>query len=503
MKIYKINYYFLLVCFHLYFTVCSMEKVKSDKKQYIDQKQIKENTETKETAKLTEEKEAKETISKQKYYKRKTFKTKEDIPEDYVEDLKKLYNIREDPAADYDRKVKEMGNFNYDFYSFGSDYDTYGDVYTDDDYEQKEQTNEVIEHDSEMTENNSTDLGESSSNTTCQTCETLEADKKLRLESIKSMILNKIGFSSEHLPNMTGKNIPRIPSIQRLIESHEMQGDAPYNVADEYLPEDDVYGQVRRAYTIAQKPPEKFKIQLAGGCYFDLPESVKSRKITDASLWIYIEPSAIKRKEVVFISVYIIPHKAKSENILEGPVRYKKTTSSGWIEFKFSHIVHHWVKHPEANRGIVLQALDEEGNNLAVTPGSGYNEEFVPVLEMSTMDYRDEHSIRKRSVNMICTGEERRESCCRYPLRVDFVQFGWDWVIAPTGYMANFCSGECKYRHMENNPQAYLIQQTPDENGPCCTPSKYFPLAMLYFDHQHNVLYTHMQKMIVVRCGCA
>ena len=121
---------------------------------------------------------------------------------------------------------------------------------------------------------------------------------------------------------------------------------------------------------------------------------------------------------------------------------------------------------------------------------------------MSTMPHSKSHR-SKRSHSMICSATEKIESCCRYPLRVNFVEFGWDWVIAPTGYTANYCSGECRYRHVDNNPQAYIIQQTPGGTGPCCTPSKMLPLAMLYFDHAHTVLYTYMQKMVVVRCGCA
>lgn len=126
-----------------------------------------------------------------------------------------------------------------------------------------------------------------------------------------------------------------------------------------------------------------------------------------------------------------------------------------------------------------------------------------PLLEMATMPYSIVHRSKRSTNPMICSETEKIETCCRYPLRVNFVEFGWDWVIAPTGYTANYCSGECRYRHLENNPQAYLIQQTPGGTGPCCTPSKMAPLAMLYFDHEHTVLYTFMQKMVVVRCGCA
>lgn len=122
---------------------------------------------------------------------------------------------------------------------------------------------------------------------------------------------------------------------------------------------------------------------------------------------------------------------------------------------------------------------------------------------MSTVEHNDKHSRSKRYANLICSETDRVETCCRYPLTVDFVEFGWDWVIAPTGYGANYCSGECRYRHVDSNPQAYLMQHVPEDSGPCCTPSKFYPLAMLYFDHAHNVLYTFMQKMIVDRCGCA
>lgn len=495
MKINRTNYYFLLFCVHLYFTVCSMDKDKIEKKQSIDNKNIKE-TEQKEDKVQTQDAGKRN----KKYYERKSYASKEDIPKDYLDILKKHYNIREDQGEYFDEIYDSDDDYDY-MPSYVQNVD---DIYSDNElYDDKSDGDLESDKESDTLKDNATNTEDSSLNKTCKVCEIVETDKKMRIDSIKNMILSKLGFSSQNLPNMTGKTIPRIPSIQRLIDEHEMQGDAPYNDPNDYLPEDEFYGQVRKAYTIAQKPPDEFKIHVPGGAFFDLPESVTSRKITDASLWIYIEPSAIKRKQAIAISVYIIPLKAKPEHLLKGPVRYKKTEAHGWIEFKFSHIVHHWAKQPAENRGIVIHAFDEAGNNLAVTPGHGHDEKFIPMLEMTTMAHRNEHPRGKRSLNNICTEHERQEACCRYPLRVDFVQFGWDWVIAPTGYMANFCSGECKFRHMENNPQAYLIQQTPDGNGPCCTPSKYMPLAMLYFDHAQTVLYTHMQKMIVLRCGCA
>ena len=130
--------------------------------------------------------------------------------------------------------------------------------------------------------------------------------------------------------------------------------------------------------------PKELEVDLHGACHFDLPESVTSRRIQDSSLWIYIQPKKHKKshhrkesKTVYTVRVYVIQHKAKEPHLLKGPVRYKKTSSSGWYELKMAHIVHHWARHPGQNRGVVIQAHDTDGNNVVVTPDDLGQEEFV------------------------------------------------------------------------------------------------------------------------------
>lgn len=126
-------------------------------------------------------------------------------------------------------------------------------------------------------------------------------------------------------------------------------------------------------------------MDVPGACYFDLPESVTSRRIQDSSLWIYLRPDKHKKehhknhKNVYEIYVYIIQPKAKPQHILKSPVRYKKTTSSGWFELKMAHIVHHWAKQPDQNRGVVIQAFDSEGRNVVVTPENTDEEQYVSI----------------------------------------------------------------------------------------------------------------------------
>lgn len=162
-------------------------------------------------------------------FKRRSFKTKDDIPQEYIESLKKLYNME-----DHD--------------------DTYDNDFEETNYESYHKSNSVLEPSNSDYVDNSKDSNDTSNETedACSICKLREQDKKFRLEAIKGAILNKLGFSSSKLPNMTGKNFPRTPSLQKLIEQYEMQGDQPYGGMNDYLPEDDYYGDIQRAYTISQ-----------------------------------------------------------------------------------------------------------------------------------------------------------------------------------------------------------------------------------------------------------
>jgi len=119
----------------------------------------------------------------------------------------------------------------------------------------------------------------------------------------------------------------------------------------------------------------------------------------------------------------------------------------------------------------------------------------------------------KRSTDLNCDDREET-ACCRYPLEVDFIEFGWDFVIAPLKYPAYYCAGECSGESLEDNIHTHVINQAPiptraapasgiSNVGPCCTPTHMSDLAMLFFDHNSNVEYTRLPRMKVDRCGCA
>ena len=49
------------------------------------------------------------------------------------------------------------------------------------------------------------------------------------------------------------------------------------------------------------------------------------------------------------------------------------------------------------------------------------------------------------TADLDCDETTSESRCCRYPLTVDFREFGWDWVLAPTRFEAYYCSGLCPF----------------------------------------------------------
>ncbi|KAE8747738.1 glass bottom boat [Frankliniella occidentalis] len=96
-------------------------------------------------------------------------------------------------------------------------------------------------------------------------------------------------------------------------------------------------------------------------------------------------------------------------------------------------------------------------------------------------------------------------------LYVSFKDLDWqDWIIAPDGYAAFYCSGECNFplnAHMNATNHAivqtlvHLINPTAVPK-PCCVPTKLTPISVLYFLDDSNVVLKRYKNMVVKSCGC-
>ncbi|XP_036441484.1 bone morphogenetic protein 16 [Colossoma macropomum] len=103
-----------------------------------------------------------------------------------------------------------------------------------------------------------------------------------------------------------------------------------------------------------------------------------------------------------------------------------------------------------------------------------------------------------------------RARCRRHPLYVDFKEVGWNkWIVAPTGYDAFFCLGECRFPladHMNSSSHAMVQTLLNSVNGAvpraCCVPTALSPIALLYLDQDEHVVLKNYQDMVVEGCGC-
>ncbi|XP_038838795.1 bone morphogenetic protein 8A-like [Salvelinus namaycush] len=97
-----------------------------------------------------------------------------------------------------------------------------------------------------------------------------------------------------------------------------------------------------------------------------------------------------------------------------------------------------------------------------------------------------------------------RQACKRHELYVRFSEQGWkDWVLAPTGYSAFYCDGECLYplcscMNSTTHTMIQLVVQLlkPDE-GPkaCCAP-----ISVLFYADNNNVILKKHRNMVVKTC---
>ncbi|XP_066124977.1 embryonic growth/differentiation factor 1 [Saccopteryx bilineata] len=106
-------------------------------------------------------------------------------------------------------------------------------------------------------------------------------------------------------------------------------------------------------------------------------------------------------------------------------------------------------------------------------------------------------------------------SCRARRLYVNFREVGWHrWVIAPRGFLANYCQGQCSLPATLPRPdgppalnhavlRALMHSAVPGAAGlPCCVPVRLSPISVLFFDNSDNVVLRHYEDMVVDECGC-
>lgn len=106
---------------------------------------------------------------------------------------------------------------------------------------------------------------------------------------------------------------------------------------------------------------------------------------------------------------------------------------------------------------------------------------------------------------------ESSRGCRMRTLYVSFRDLRWkNWILAPEGYSAFYCSGECNFplnahtnatNHAQIQMLAHLMQPHKIPK-PCCVPTKTSALSVLYFINDTDVMLKKYRNIVARQCGC-
>ncbi|XP_076349017.1 growth/differentiation factor 8-like [Tachypleus tridentatus] len=341
----------------------------------------------------------------------------------------------------------------------------------------------------------------------CHKCLLMEQEKEKRLDIIKAQILNKLGMNRP--PNVTRRNQQNIPPLINLIRS-KVQSDLShfqYEQSQSNEHEKDT-ATPDLAFAFATSDPfDYLHIPAENVLHFIIPDKVMNSQLRKVHLWVHMKHLENYKKGGITVHINQVVQDIESYRLLEFMVKNinLRRHRGDWIKLNIHKVVSHWIHHPKENLGLVVEIDDNMGNIFPITNSSWIdNEAHRPFIEI---EMKKPLTIRsKRNIDGLeCDLNSNEIRCCRYPLTVDFIEFEWDWIIAPRRYEANYCSGECPFVFLQRYPHTHIVQQV-DPNGsisPCCAPSEVSTISMLYYEDNSHIILGYLPGMLVKRCGCS
>lgn len=268
---------------------------------------------------------------------------------------------------------------------------------------------------------------------------------------------------------------------------------------------------------------------------FDLTPLPQGETVTAAEFRIYKTLTMGQRaNRTLHISVYEIQRESRHREpeLVLLDMQSVPAGQEGWLAFDVTSASNHWLLHPRSNLGIRLYVETEEDRSLSAGwiglvgrrgPRSKqpfmvtfFRESQVPcrpprAVKPHPRRRKPKYDLPPPSIHNRNPANNGGQPCKKHELYVSFSDLGWkDWVLAPTGYSAYYCDGECFYPlgSCMNATNHALIQQVvhllkPEEvPKACCAPTKLSPISVLFYDDNNNVILKKHRNMVVKTCGC-
>ncbi|KAG7317127.1 hypothetical protein KOW79_019425 [Hemibagrus wyckioides] len=272
---------------------------------------------------------------------------------------------------------------------------------------------------------------------------------------------------------------------------------------------------------------------------FDLTPLPQGETVTAAEFRIYKTLTMGQRaNRTLHISVYEIQREKRHREpeLVLLDMQSVPAGQEGWLAFDVTSASNHWLLQPRSNLGIRLYVEMEDDRSLSASwvglvgrRGPRSKQPFmVTFFRASQAPCRPPRALkhntqrRKKHKNDLphpnrpglfdqTPVSNGRQACKKHELYVSFSDLGWkDWVLAPPGYSAYYCDGECDYplgscMNATNHALIQLVVHLikPDEvPKACCAPTKLSSISVLFYDDNNNVILKKHRNMVVKTCGC-
>lgn len=199
------------------------------------------------------------------------------------------------------------------------------------------------------------------------------------------------------------------------------------------------------------------------------------------------------------ISIHTAKKRKRGNNLIH--TSRNNGDTDGWYatQIKVNQILRHSKKHRHLSNIIVKFSSAMRCDNCVFSEKKSY----APFISLKIVNRRRE--VTRRSTEDSCSSS----GCCRKSLKVNFKDFGWNFVYYPSEYDAFYCKGNCSNISYKSNATQHkhtglveaVFKKNKKEISFCCAPKKFSALNMIYM-HKGSLIRRAVPNMIVDECWC-
>ncbi|XP_068604724.1 inhibin subunit beta Ab [Brachionichthys hirsutus] len=328
------------------------------------------------------------------------------------------------------------------------------------------------------------------------------------VEAVKRHILDMLHLSAR--PNLT-RPVPRAALLNAIKKLHVGR------VAEDGSVEIQEGGQGPETSAPPEAPSEIITFGEPGASMdsvtFDVSmEASDSLVVEEANVWIFLKVSNGNRAKSK-VMLRLLRLRDEEESVSEKMVDARR---SGWHALAVPRSIQTLLDSGQSSLGLKVSCLlcAETGASPVLAASDAARDQSHRPFLMAVVRAKEAASRRRAKRGLECDG--KIHICCKRQFYVNFRDIGWDdWIIAPSGYHANYCEGDCPDHAASISSSSlsfhssiinhYRIRgYSPFQNlKSCCVPTRLHPMSMLYYNEEQKIIKKDVQDMVVDECGCS